>query len=59
MSRPIKPSPVTTTVSPTVGFTSRIPCIAIAPKTVKAAVSSSTSEGIDATRFLGTRTTSA
>ena len=59
VSRPIRPRPITTTVSPRVGFSRRIPCKPMAPMTVKAAASSETESGILATRLRGTLTTSA
>ena len=57
--RPISPRPVTTTVSPSVGPTSRMPCRAIAPATVKAAASAVTPSGMRAQRLAGTATISA
>jgi len=57
--RPISPSPDTTTVSPSVGWMRRMPCSAMAPSTVKAALSSSTASGTRAQRFFGTTTASA
>ena len=50
---------MTTTASPSVGCTRRMPCSAIAPSTVNAASSSETPSGTRAHRFTGTLTTSA
>ncbi len=49
--KPIKPSPITTTVSPKVGFKRRTPCKPIEPITVNVASWSVTFSGIRATRF--------
>ena len=51
--------PITTIVSPKVGFNNLIPCKPIDPITVNVAASSLTLSGIFATKFFGTQTYSA
>ena len=58
VKRPIKPNPVTTTVSPSVGETNLIPCKATDPKIVNDASSSETLSGIFAHKLKGTLTNS-
>ncbi|KAF5044497.1 hypothetical protein DSECCO2_491230 [anaerobic digester metagenome] len=57
--RPISPSPITATLSPTVTLALRTPCIAIDPTVVKAASLKLTPSGILTQRFFGTETYSA
>jgi hypothetical protein len=52
----MSPRPNTTTVSPSVGSASRIPCRPIAASGVKAAASSLTPSGMRAASVCGTRT---
>ena len=58
-SKPSKPKPTTATVSPTWGFPSRKPCMAIAPTVPNAPDSKSTASGRGTTRLTGTTAYSA
>ena len=57
--RPIRPSPTTATYSPSCGRASRTPCSAMLATVLYAAASNETPSGMGATRFFGTKFTSA